>query len=85
MNIYKHKIIISLIATFIAVTTVLLPLSISISMLLSSVIITASFSIIQNYDINYKYWFSFIAQLIVLVFFVASFILTLFFIAGELG
>ena len=77
MNTYKHKIISTISITFIMLIATLLPTIISIAVFFSSALIIATYHVTQHYDINYKYWFSFVAQLSGLVIIVASFTLML--------
>ena len=77
MNSYKHKIASAISITFIALIITLLPSIVSITVFFSSALIVATYYVTQHYDIDYKYWFSFVAQLSGLIFIAASFILML--------
>jgi len=85
MNTFKNKILSTISLTFIVLMTVLLPITITLTMLLIGSVVIASFYIIQNYDINYKYWFSFIGQLCALIFVSATFVAGLSFIAKGMA
>ncbi|MBL4661943.1 MAG: hypothetical protein JKY19_16415 [Alcanivoracaceae bacterium] len=77
MSTYKHKIISGISITFITLLTTLLPSIVTIAVFFSSTLIIATYSVTQHYDIDFKYWFNFIAQLSGLVIIAASFILML--------
>lgn len=59
----------------------LLPVTLSLTMLVSTSLLLVGHYLIQNYDIDYKYWFSFLGQLVGFIFFVMSFLLV--FIMGA--
>ena len=63
------------------VILLLLPATVSLTMLVSSSLMTLGFHAAQNYEVDYKYWLSFIGQLLGLIFFVVSFLLV--FIMGA--
>ncbi|MBL4772159.1 MAG: hypothetical protein JKX98_00680 [Alcanivoracaceae bacterium] len=82
MKTYKYKsisskIISSISIILITLIAVFLPSIITISVFSGSVLIITAYHIIQNFDIDYKYWFSFIGQLSGLILIVASFIMML--------
>jgi heme/copper-type cytochrome/quinol oxidase subunit 3 len=85
MNTYKNEIISTVSIAFITLLALILPTTITLIMLVSSTVLIAAFTIAQNYDINYKYWFSFIGQLCALIFVAASFIAGLSFIANGMA
>ncbi|MCF6319825.1 MAG: hypothetical protein L3J83_11220 [Proteobacteria bacterium] len=78
---HKIKIISALIMLAVVSISTLLPIKFTLIAMLSSLVITLSYPIIQSYDINYKYWFSFVGQLLGLIFFVFSFVLV--FVVGA--
>jgi hypothetical protein len=75
MFFYKSKIfpVISLIGMISLIS--LLPFQVSLIAVISSTLILSLYHFSQNHDINVKYWFSFIGQLLGLIFFVGSFVL----------
>ena len=83
MNTYKNEIITTFSIAYITLLALLLPTMATVIMLAVSVVIVTVYTIVQNYDINYKYWFSFIGQLLALIFVVVSFVAGLSFIANS--
>jgi hypothetical protein len=74
MNIYKYTVISALFLATITILLLILPLHIILTVVASFVLISIGNSILHNYDIDFKYWFSFIAQLLGFIFIVGSFI-----------
>jgi len=77
MNTYKRKIISGISITFATLIITLLPAIVIIAVFFSSALTIATYYVTQYYDIDYKYWFNFVAQLSGLVIIAASFILVL--------
>lgn len=77
----KTKIIPALIMIAVVSLSTLLPIKFTLVAMLCTSLVTLGYPIIQSYDINYKYWFSFVGQLLGLIFFVVSFVLV--FVVGA--
>ncbi len=71
----KNKIVPVLIMIAVVSLSTLLPIKFTLVAMLSASLVTLGYPIVQSYDINYKYWFSFVGQLLGLMFFVGSFLL----------
>jgi len=84
MNTTKNKIISTFSIAFVTLLAVILPSMISITMFIISAVIIASVTVVQSYDINYKYWFSFAGQLFALIFVSISFVAGLSFVANGM-
>jgi len=78
-----YKIISSISVVFIALLTVFIPLIISLSIFAISLTCIGSYYVSHNYDIEYKYWFSFVGQLLGLILIVSS-IVVIFSLAVNL-
>lgn len=74
MNIHKYTVISALFLATITILLLILPVHIILTLLASFILISIGNSILSNYDIDFKYWFSFIAQLLGFIFVVGSFI-----------
>ena len=72
---HKTKIIPVLIMIAVVSLSTLLPIKFTLVAMLSASLVTLGYPIIQSVDINYKYWFSFVGQLLGLIFFVVSLVL----------
>ena len=78
---YKTKIVPALIMIAVVSLSTLIPIKFTLVAMLTASVFTLGYPIIQSYDINYKYWFSFVGQLLGFIFFVTSFLLV--FIMGA--
>ena len=85
MNAYKNEIISTFSIAIVTLLAVILPTKLTILVFIVSVICVSFISIAQNYDINYKYWFSFAGQLFALIFVAISFIAGLSLLANGMG
>jgi hypothetical protein len=88
MNTYKNEIISTFSIACFTLLVFFLPPMITITLLSVSALATALYMITQkydiNYDIDYKYWFSFTGQLCALIFVSVSFVAGLSFIANGM-
>lgn len=85
MNTYKNTFISGISIFMLIAIFSFLPAMVGFVILFSASLITAVYFVNQNYDINYKYWFSFISQLGGLLLIVASFVLMMVIIFNFLG
>lgn len=85
MNTLRNKYLSIFSLTFMTIITLVLPSIITITMVSFASLSIASYYLIQNYDINYKYWFSFAGQLCALIFVATSFVVGLSFIANGIA
>lgn len=75
MAILKNRILAALVFAIIVLLSMILPQFVTLISIISAALIASVHYIRHNYDINYKYWFSFVGQLCALVFIVLSFVL----------
>jgi len=78
---HKNKIVPALVMIAVTSLSTLLPIKFTLVTMLVVSLVTLAYPIIQSYDINYKYWFSFVGQLLGFVFFVVSIVLV--FVVGA--
>jgi len=84
MNAYKNEILSTFSIAIVTLLAVIMPTKLTILMFVVSAISVSFISIAQNYDINYKYWFSFAGQLFGLIFVAVSFVAGLSFLANGM-
>ena len=68
------KVLTSIGLLFVVIIASLLPAYITLSILVLSATFIGLYYVVQNFDIDYKYWFSFIGQLFALILIISSFI-----------
>lgn len=68
------KVLTSIGLLFVTIMVSLLPTNITLSILVLSAGLIGIYYVALNYDINYKYWFSFFGQLLALILIVIFFV-----------
>lgn len=69
------KVLTSIGLLFVAIIASIMPAYITLSILVLSASFIGLYYVLQNYDIDYKYWFSFIGQLLALILIVSGFVI----------
>ena len=78
MKILRNKLFLSIGFFSLISSSLLLPITMAYRVIVSSILFLVSHYVYSNYEIDFKYYFSFIAELFVLVFIVTSLCLVLF-------
>jgi hypothetical protein len=68
------KVLTSISLLFVAIVAALVPAYMTLSIIVLSASFIGLHYVLQNYDIDYKYWFSFIGQLFALILIVSGFV-----------
>jgi hypothetical protein len=85
MNYLNKHILFLISSSLLLLTLFAIPLFVTLSMIVVSLISISAIYFVRNYQLDYKYLISFISQLLMLVFIVGVFILSLSFVAERLS
>ena len=85
MNYLNKHILFLISSSLLLLTLFAIPLFVTLSMIVVSLISISAIYFVRNYQLDYKYLISFISQLLMLVFVVGVFFLSLSFIAERLS
>ena len=85
MNYLNKQILFFISSSLLLLTLFAIPLFVTLSMIVVSLISISAIYFVRNYQLDYKYLISFISQLLMLVFIVGVFILSLSFVAERLS
>lgn len=69
------KVLTSIGLLFVAILASIIPAYIALSLFILFASFIGLYYVLQNYDIDYKYWFSFIGQLLALIVIVGGFVM----------
>ena len=85
MNYLNKQILFFISSSLLLLILFAIPLFVTLSMIVFSLISISAIYFVRNYQLDYKYLISFISQLLMLVFIVGVFILSLSFVAERLS